>query len=95
MAVAKIDGYAVRAEALICAAPVTPITLNVIAAIAAGEETDIELKGNDCARVEAGAVVPKGANSVIALDAVTCSGDGGVGDTIAASAMARFNDNMQ
>lgn len=63
-----MDGYAVRFSDTIGASKSTPKTLGVICDIKAGDSPKASLKENQAARIMTGAVVPKGADSVIMVE---------------------------
>jgi molybdopterin molybdotransferase len=63
-----MDGYAVRFSDTINASKVKPKTLEVICDIKAGDEPKASLKENQSARIMTGAIIPKGADSVIMVE---------------------------
>ncbi len=60
------DGYAVRAKDISEASPEKPVALKLMGEISAGERKDFTLGPNTCVRVTAGALLPKGADAVLA-----------------------------
>ncbi len=63
-----MDGYAVRFSDTINASKVKPKTLEVICDIKAGDDPKASLKENQAARIMTGAIIPKGADSVIMVE---------------------------
>jgi molybdopterin molybdotransferase len=63
-----MDGYAVRAEDVADASRETPITLSVVADIAAGHPTDILVGRGQAARIMTGAPIPQGADAVVPVE---------------------------
>ena len=68
-----MDGYAVRAADVAAATPDTPVTLRVLADLAAGSEAEPEVGSGTAARIMTGAPVPPGADAVVPVEAT----DGG------------------
>ncbi len=60
-----MDGYAVRAQDVASASAQTPITLQLIGRIAAGENFTGQLSAGQCIRIFTGSPVPPGADAVI------------------------------
>lgn len=65
---ARMDGYALIASDSFEADEDNPITLKVIGEIPAGVVSDIEVNVGECTIISTGAVIPKGANSVIMVE---------------------------
>jgi molybdopterin molybdotransferase len=63
-----MDGYAVRFSDTMAASRVKPKTLEVICDIKAGDNPKASLKENQAARIMTGAIIPKGADSVIMVE---------------------------
>ncbi|MDO8603662.1 MAG: molybdopterin molybdotransferase MoeA [Candidatus Omnitrophota bacterium] len=63
-----MDGYAVYFSDTIGASKVKPKTLEVICDIKAGDSPKVSLKENQAARIMTGAIIPKGADSVIMVE---------------------------
>ncbi|HTP06997.1 MAG TPA: gephyrin-like molybdotransferase Glp [Anaerolineae bacterium] len=63
-----MDGYAVRAEDLISAAPDHPVRLPVIADVPAGHPTSVEITAGTAARITTGAMLPRGADTVVPVE---------------------------
>ncbi len=79
-----MDGFAVRGADLAGAAEGSPVELDVVAHIGAGDWWDGEVGPGQAARIMTGAPVPAGADAVVMVEftrAVT--GDGGIGTRVA------------
>ena len=63
-----MDGYAVRAADLIGASPDQPVRLPVIADIPAGHPTSVEIAAGTAARITTGAMLPRGADTVVPVE---------------------------
>lgn len=63
-----MDGYAVRAEDVIGASSETPVRLPVIVDVPAGHPTDIEIVAGTAARITTGAMLPRGADTVVPVE---------------------------
>jgi molybdopterin molybdotransferase len=68
-----MDGYAVRADDVQDAGRNSPVTLSVVADIAAGHPSDVTVGPGQAARIMTGAPVPAGADAVVPVEAT----DGG------------------
>jgi molybdopterin molybdotransferase len=64
---ATVDGYAVRLGDLTAATPERPVTLHVVADVTVGSVPNVVVQQDLCARVRAGAVVPRGAEAVVPM----------------------------
>ncbi len=64
----SMDGYALRAQDLHQASKQSPVTLRVVADIAAGTAPDIVVEPGTAARIMTGAPLPQGANAVIPVE---------------------------
>lgn len=69
-----MDGYAVRAADLAGASPESPVTLRVLADLAAGSAAEPEVLAGTAARIMTGAPVPPGADAVVPVERT----DGGI-----------------
>ncbi len=80
-----MDGFALRAADLAGASPETPVALDVIAHVAAGDDVaGIEVGPGTAARIMTGAPVPAGADSVVMVERTRpVTGDGGIGSRVA------------
>ncbi|MFA9517576.1 molybdopterin biosynthesis protein [Halopenitus sp. H-Gu1] len=65
---ASMDGYAVRARDTFGADEADPIELDLIGAVHAGAEPDVELEAGSCAEISTGAVMPPGADAVVMVE---------------------------
>ncbi|HZD10261.1 MAG TPA: gephyrin-like molybdotransferase Glp, partial [Candidatus Binatia bacterium] len=65
----SMDGYALRADDVTSAASDAPVTLRVVADIAAGNPSDVVVKKGEAARIMTGAPVPVGADAVVPVEA--------------------------
>jgi molybdopterin molybdotransferase len=63
-----MDGYAVRAADTVGASPQAPITLRVIADLAAGYITDLVVEPGTAIRIMTGAPLPAGADAVVRFE---------------------------
>ena len=80
-----MDGFAVRAADLAGATAETPVALDVIAHIGAGDDVaGIVVGEGQAARIMTGAAVPEGADSVVMVERTApVTGDGGTGSRVA------------
>ena len=65
---ARMDGYALIARDSFEADEDNPITLKIVDEIPAGVIPDVEVNSGECTVISTGAVIPKGANSVIMVE---------------------------
>jgi len=63
-----MDGYAVRSSDTVNASKAKPKRLEVICDIKAGDDPKVSLKDNQAVRIMTGAIIPKGADSVIMVE---------------------------
>ncbi len=63
-----MDGYAVRAADLIGASPDRPVHLPIVADVPAGHPARIELEAGKAARITTGAMLPRGADTVVPVE---------------------------
>ena len=63
-----MDGYAVRTEDVITAAPKQPVRLQIVADIPAGHPSTIEVVSGTAARITTGALLPSGADGVVPVE---------------------------
>lgn len=79
-----MDGFAVRAADLAGAAPDSPVALEVVSHIGAGDYSELPVAPGQAARIMTGAPVPPGADSVVMVErSHVLDGDGGVGSRVA------------
>jgi molybdopterin molybdotransferase len=64
----SMDGYAVRSADVVAAAADRPVTLRVLADIAAGAVSDVALVEGTAARIMTGAPMPEGADAVVPVE---------------------------
>ncbi len=64
----SMDGYALRADDIVNACTQTPVTLDVVGDIAAGNVSDVAVTAGTAARIMTGAPLPSGADSVIPVE---------------------------
>ena len=75
-----MDGFAFRAEDVAQAAADTPVRLQIVAHIAAGDWYDQIVQPGQCVRIMTGAALPDGADTVEMIEKVTFTEKGLVGD---------------
>ena len=63
-----MDGYAVKADNLVGASMKTPVMLQVIGSIAAGELPNREVNSRTAIRIMTGAAIPHGANAIVPFE---------------------------
>ncbi len=79
-----MDGFAVRGADLAGASADTPVELDVVAHIGAGDWWDGEVGPGQAARIMTGAPVPAGADAVVMVEFThPAEGDGGMGSRVA------------
>ena len=64
----SMDGYAVRADDIANACIQTPVTLAVVADIAAGNASDVSVRSGAAARIMTGAPLPVGADAIVPVE---------------------------
>ncbi|WP_298457194.1 gephyrin-like molybdotransferase Glp [uncultured Cellulomonas sp.] len=64
-----MDGYAVRADDVVDASPEQPVTLRVLADLAAGSDAEPQVTVGAAARIMTGAPVPPGADAIVPVEA--------------------------
>jgi molybdenum cofactor synthesis domain-containing protein len=65
---ASVDGYAVRAADTFGADEADPVVLDIVGAVHAGAEPDVEVREGACAEISTGAVMPPGADAVVMVE---------------------------
>ncbi len=92
-----MDGFAMRAADLAGASETSPVELDVMAHIAAGDDVaGIDVGPGQAARIMTGAAVPAGADSVVMVERThTVSGDGGIGSRVAFEIEPRFGEHIR
>jgi molybdopterin molybdotransferase len=73
---AAMDGWAVRAADLAEASDAAPLTLPVVAVIAAGTVAPRALRGGEAMRIMTGALIPEGADAIVPFEDGERSGEG-------------------
>lgn len=92
-----MDGFAVQAADIAGASELTPVELEVIAHIGAGDDVaGITVGPGQAARIMTGAAVPDGADAVVMVELTTpVTGDGGVGSRVAFSHAAQPGEHIR
>jgi molybdopterin molybdotransferase len=92
-----MDGFAVRAADLAGASEETPVALDVIAHIAAGDDpAGIEVGPGEAARIMTGAPTPAGADSVVMVERTrVLEGDGGIGSRVAFELEPKLGEHIR
>ncbi|MCL2324437.1 MAG: molybdopterin molybdotransferase MoeA [Actinomycetia bacterium] len=91
-----MDGFALRASDLRGASDQTPVALEVIAHIAAGDWCETEVVAGTAARIMTGAPMPPGADTVVKVEETSVlSGDGGVGSQVRFSRAPQPGENVR
>ena len=72
-----MDGYAIRADDVAAAAEDTPVRLEVVGEVRAGQAPDTEVRRATAIRIATGAPVPPGADAVVPVEATTPLDAGG------------------
>jgi molybdopterin molybdotransferase len=92
-----MDGFALRAADLSGATPETPVVLDVIAHIAAGDDVaGIEVGSGRAARIMTGAAMPAGSDSIVMVeDTRPVEGDGGMGSRVAFELQPRLGEHLR
>lgn len=91
-----MDGFALRAEQIAQATAETPVELDVVAEIAAGDAFEGEAGFGECVRIMTGAPVPAWADTVVKYEAVeNVAGDGLAGGRVAFSAPSEPGSNIR
>ena len=91
-----MDGFAVRAEDLLQAAPEHAVELDVVGHEAAGEVYGAAVEPGQAVRIMTGAPVPEGADAVVKYEIVrVVSGDGADGSRVSFTAPAAVGENIR
>ena len=91
-----MDGFAVRADDLAGASPESPVELDVIAEIAAGDLYEGPIASGQCVRIMTGAPLPDDADAVVKYEIVdVVSGDGKPGSRVAFAEPAKVRANVR
>ncbi len=91
-----MDGFAVRAADLAAASPESPVELDVVAEVAAGETYEGSLAPGQCVRIMTGAPLPADADAVVKYEVVgVVSGDGKPGSRVSFDQPAALRANVR
>lgn len=91
-----MDGFAMRAAALEAASADSPVQLDVVGEIAAGDVFEGAIAEGQCVRIMTGAPVPDDADSVVKYEIVdVVSGDGKPGSRVAFTAPTKVGSNVR
>ena len=91
-----MDGFAVRASELAEASPESPVELDVIAEVAAGDVFEGVIGAGQCVRIMTGAPLPADADAVVKYEVVDAVlGDGKPGSRVAFRAPADVRANVR
>ncbi|WP_294361821.1 gephyrin-like molybdotransferase Glp [uncultured Senegalimassilia sp.] len=91
-----MDGFAVCAAQLQSASPESPVELDVIAEVAAGDTFEGEIPEGACVRIMTGAPLPAAADAVVKYEIVrNVEGDGRPGSRVAFEAPAKLRGNVR
>ena len=91
-----MDGFAVRASELAEASPESPVELDVIAEVAAGDVFEGVIGAGQCVRIMTGAPLPADADAVVKYEIVdVVAGDGKPGSRVAFRAPAGERANVR
>ena len=91
-----MDGFAVRASELAGASPESPVELDVIAEVAAGDVFEGVIGAGQCVRIMTGAPLPADADAVVKYEVVDAVlGDGKPGSRVAFRAPADVRANVR
>lgn len=70
-----MDGFAVRAEDVATASPESPVTLDVVATLAAGYVSDRAVGPGQAVRIMTGAPIPDGADAIVMVEYTESEGE--------------------
>lgn len=91
-----MDGFALRADQIASASEESPVQLEVIAEVGAGDVFDGEIANNQCVRIMTGAELPSSADSVVKYEIVDyLDGDGKPGSVVAFKSPAKVGSNVR
>ncbi len=91
-----MDGFALFAEDIASASEGDPVTLEVIAEIAAGDAYEGTVEHGQCIRIMTGAPMPETLDSVVKYEIVeVLAGDGKPGSTVAFKAPTDYRSNVR
>jgi molybdopterin molybdotransferase len=91
-----MDGFAVRAADTSGASVDSPVTLEVVSHIGAGDFSELAIGPGQAARIMTGAPVPPGPDAIVMVEHThAVSGDGGVGSVVAIEREAAPGDHIR
>ena len=91
-----MDGFAVRADELASATAESPVELDVIAEIAAGDVYEGSIAAGQCVRIMTGAPLPDDADSVVKYEIVdVVTGDGKPGSRVSFAQPTKLRSNVR
>ncbi len=91
-----MDGFALRADQIARASGESPVELDVIAEVAAGDVFEGEIGEGQCVRIMTGAPLPEDADCVVKYEVVgVVSGEGKPGGRVSFSAPAKVRSNVR
>ncbi len=91
-----MDGFAVRAAELVDASPESPMELDVIAEVAAGDTFDGPIRDGQCVRIMTGAPIPDAVDSVVKYEIVkVVTGDGKPSSRVAFVEPTKLRSNVR
>ena len=91
-----MDGFALHAEDLAGATDITPVELEVIASIGAGDVFDGVIEHGQCVRIMTGAELPSDADAVVKYEIVgVVSGDGKTGSVVSFTSSTKVGANVR
>ncbi len=91
-----MDGFAVHAADIEAASCDSPVELEVIAEIGAGDVFEGTIETGQCVRIMTGAALPETADSVVKYEIVgVVAGDGGPGSTVSFTAPCNMRENVR
>ena len=91
-----MDGFALAAQEIAAASEESPVAMEVIAEVAAGDCYEGTIAPGQCIRIMTGAPVPEGLDAVVRYEVVdNLGGDGKPGSKVAFKAPAALRDNIR
>ncbi len=91
-----MDGFALRSDQIASASDTSPVELDVIAEIAAGDSFEGSIGEGQCVRIMTGAPLPADADTVVKYEVVgVVSGDGRTGSRVSFSAPSAVRNSVR
>ncbi len=91
-----MDGFAVHYDELDAASPETPVEMDVIAEVAAGDMYEGPVEVGQCVRIMTGAPLPDAVDAVVKYEIVdVVRGDGKLGSRVAFTAPTKARNNVR